>query len=228
MVLTDSVGTVIANGQNHVASVDFDWYGMGVAYADWMAENYPGERFVVLTGFFDSPPSQKINQGMTERAEELGVNELVTIEETKYSPDTAVSLAQDLINSGEEFGLLFVMDEDMSTAVIRMLRNDGYLDNPIKVFAQNGSPAGIPLLEEGSLKYTISSSPGWEGFVAYHALNNFVQGCTDATNQQIMLPVIPVTPENVSDPMQVVPWEPSDVYWDVTNQYLPDLLAGRE
>ena len=86
VVLTDSVGTVIANGQDHVASVDFDWYGMGTAYADWMAETYPGERFVVLTGFFDSPPSQKINQGMTERAEELGQNELVTIEETKYSP----------------------------------------------------------------------------------------------------------------------------------------------
>ena len=44
VVLTDSVGTVIANGQNHVASIDFDWYGMGVAYADWIADNYPGER----------------------------------------------------------------------------------------------------------------------------------------------------------------------------------------
>ena len=139
-----------------------------------------------------------------------------------------MTLAQDLINSGEEFGLLFVMDEDMSTAVIRMLRNDGYLDNPIKVFAQNGSPAGIPLLEEGSLKYTISSSPGWEGFVAYHALNNYVSGCTDATNQQITLPVIPVTPETVSDPTLVVPWEPSELYWDITNKYLPDLLVGRE
>lgn len=228
VVLTDSVGTVIANGQNHVASIDFDWYGMGVAYADWMAENYPGERFVVLTGFFDSPPSQKINQGMTDRAAELGQNELVTIEETKYSPDNAVSLAQDLINSGEEFSLLFVMDEDMSTAVIRMLRNDGYLDNPIKVFAQNGSPSGIPLLEEGSLKFTISSSPGWEGFVAYQALNNYVMGCTDTMNQQITLPVIPVTPENVDDPAQVVPWEPSELYWDITRQYLPDLLVGRE
>lgn len=228
VVLTDSVGTVIANGQDHVASIDFDWYGMGTAYADWMAETYPGEKFVILTGFFDSPPSQKINQGMQDRAAELGKNELVTIEETKYSPDTAVSLAQDLINSGEEFGLLFVMDEDMSTAVIRMLRNEGYLDNPVKVFAQNGSPAGIPLLEEGSLKYTISSSPGWEGFVAYHALNNHVSGCTDEMNQQIMLPVIPVTPETVADPTLVVPWEPSDLYWEITDKYLPDLLVGRE
>jgi ribose transport system substrate-binding protein len=228
VVLTDSVGTVIANGQEHVASIDFDWYGMGVAYADWMAENYPGERFVILTGIFGSPPSEEINRGMTERAAELGVNELVTIEETKYSPDNAVTLAQDLVNSGEEFGLMFVMDEDMATAVIRMLNNEGVLDNPVKVFAQNGSPAGVPLLQEGSLKYTISSSPGWEGFVAYHALNNHVQGCSDETNQQIMLPVIPVTPDNVDDPTQVVPWEPADIYWEITQQQLPDLLVGRE
>jgi ribose transport system substrate-binding protein len=227
VVLTDSVGTVIRNATDHVASIDFDWYGMGVSYADWMAENYPGERFAILTGFFISPPSQEINRGMTERAEELGVNELVTIEETEYSPDKARDLAQDLLYSGEDFGLLFVMDEDMATAVIRMLRNEGALDDPIKVFAQNGSPAGIPLLEEGSLKYTISSSPGWEGFIAYHALNNYVQGCTDEINQQIMLPVIEVTPENVADPMQVVPWEPSDIYWELTELHFPELLANR-
>jgi ribose transport system substrate-binding protein len=119
------------------------------------------------------------------------------------------------------------MDEDMATAVIRMLRNENALDNPIKVFAQNGSPAGIPLLHDGSLKYTISSSPGWEGFVAYHALNNFVSGCTDEMNRQIMLPVIEVTSENVDDPTQVVPWEPSDIYWELTETHYPDLLVGR-
>ena len=229
VVLTDSVGTVIANGQNHVASVDFDWYGMGVAYADWMAENYPGERFVVLTGFFDSPPSQKINQGMTERAEELGVNELVTIEETKYSPDTAVSLAQDLINSGEEFGLLFVMDEDMSTAVIRMLSNDGYLDNPIKVFAQNGSPAGIPLLEEGSLKYTISSSPGLGGLRGLPRPQQLRPGLQRRDEPADHAAGHPGHPgERRQTRCRSCPGSPRDVYWDITKQYLPDLLAGRE
>jgi hypothetical protein len=47
-------------------------------------------------------------------------------------------------------------------------------------------------------------------------------------NQQIMLPVIPVTPETVADPTLVVPWEPSELYWEVTEKYLPDLLVGRE
>lgn len=224
VVLTDSVGTVIANGTDHVASIDFDWYGMGESYAEWMAENYPGEKYAILTGFFISPPSQQINAGMTEKAEELGVNELITIEETEYSPDKARDLAQDLLFSDEPPGLLFVMDEDMATAVIRMLDNEGALDNPVKVFAQNGSPAGIPLLKEGSLKYTISSSPGWEGYVAYHALNNFVQGCSDEMNQQIMLPVIPVTQENVDDPTQVVPWEVDPVFEELTMTHFPELL----
>ena len=59
VVLTDSVGTVIANGTDHVASIDFDWYGMGESYAEWMAANYPGETFAILTGFFISPPSRQ-------------------------------------------------------------------------------------------------------------------------------------------------------------------------
>ena len=227
VVVTDSVGTVIDAGQDVVAAIDFDWEGMGKQYAQWMAENYPGERFVILTGFFDSPPSQLINKGMTEEAVRLGSNELVTIEETKYSPDNAVSIARDLVLAGDEFGLMFVMDEDMATAVIRMLGNEGYLDNPVKVFAQNGSTAGIPLIKDGTLKYTISSSPGWEGLVAYLALDNHIQGCSMEMNQRLVLPVIPVTEANIDDPMQVVPWEPSELMWDLTRTHLPQLMAPR-
>lgn len=227
IVVTDSVGTVIDSGEEVVAAIDFDWEGMGKAYAQWMADTYPGEKFAILTGFLDSPPSQLINKGMTEKAKELGKNELVTIKETKYSPDNAVSIARDLVLSGDKIGLMFVMDEDMASAVIRMLRNEGYLDNPTKVFAQNGSPAGIPLLKDGSLKYTISSSPGWEGLVAYLALDNYVQGCSTAINQRLMLPVIPVTDANVDDPKQVVSWQPTDLMWDLTRSYFPELMAPR-
>ena len=72
VVVTDSVGTVIDAGQDVVAAVDFDWEGMGKNYADWMASTYPGEDFVILTGFLDSPPSQLINKGMTEESQALG------------------------------------------------------------------------------------------------------------------------------------------------------------
>jgi ribose transport system substrate-binding protein len=225
IVTTDAVGTVLEAGEPVVAEIDFDWYGMGVSYADWMAENYPGERFVILTGNFEGVPSQRINAGMSERATELGVNELVEIYDTDYNPTKAVDVAQDLVQSGEEFGIMFVMDEDMAAAVIRMLENEDLLNNPIKVIAQNGSPAGIPLLNDGKLLYTISSSPGWEGLVAYLALHNAVIGTRDEMNQHYILPVIPVNDQNVNDPHIVVPWTIDPVWWEVTYQYFPELLA---
>ena len=101
VVLTDSVGTVIANGTDHVASVDFDWVGMGESYAEWMAENYPGEAFYILTGIFGSPPSEKINEGMTEQGRRTGRQRARgRIQETGYSPDEARDLAQDLLYCG--------------------------------------------------------------------------------------------------------------------------------
>jgi len=94
--------------------------------------------------------------------------------------------------------ILWIMNEDMAAAVIRYLKNQGILDQYI-VIAQNGSPVGIPLVNSGELNYTISSSPGWEGMVALLALFQYVSGDSKTINQQIMLPVIPVTKGAVLD-----------------------------
>jgi len=114
------------------------------------------------------------------------------------------------------------MNEDMAAAVIRYLKNQGILDQYV-VIAQNGSPVGIPLVQSGELNYTISSSPGWEGMVALLALYQYASGDSKTINQQIMLPVIPVTKGTVLDKMQVVPWEFDPVWIKLTKQYFPKL-----
>jgi ribose transport system substrate-binding protein len=226
VVATDSVGSVAAAGQEIVAEIDFDWTAMGESYAQWMADNYPGEDFVIITGNFESIPCQKINEAMKRKSEELGKNKLLDIRDADYNPNKAVEVAQDLLQSGLDFKIMFVMDEDMAAAVIRMLKDKGVLNNPIKVIAQNGSPAGIPLVKAEELKYTISSSPGWEGYIAYLALHNYVIGKITKVNQHIFLPIMPVTEENIDDPMQVVPWEiVPDVYEQLTQKYFPELVA---
>ncbi|MCS7247726.1 MAG: sugar ABC transporter substrate-binding protein [Anaerolineales bacterium] len=229
VVATDSVGSVAASGQEIVAEIDFDWTAMGETYAQWMADNYPGEDFVIITGNFESIPCQKINEAMKRKSEELGKNKLLDIRDADYNPNKAVEVAQDLLQSGLDFKIMFIMDEDMAAAVIRMLKDRGVLNNPIKVIAQNGSPAGIPLVKSGELKFTISSSPGWEGYIAYLALHNYVIGKIRKVNQHIFLPIMPVTEENIDDPMQVVPWEVvPDVYEKLTQQYFPELLEYRK
>jgi ribose transport system substrate-binding protein len=222
MVATDSCGTVLDAKADVVAAVDFDWIEMGNSYAEWMAENHPGENFVIITGNFESVPCQLINKAMTEKAAALGKNKLIDIREGEYNPSVAANVAQDLVASGKDFSVIFVMNEDMAAAVIRTLQSSGELDN-YTVIAQNGSPAGLPLIKAGTLDYTISSSPGWEGLVSYLVLNQYVTGMSTEMNQQVMLPIMPVNSENIDDISKVVPWEINDIYWELNKSYFPNL-----
>jgi ribose transport system substrate-binding protein len=117
----------------------------------------------------------------------------------------------------------------MGAAVMRMLKEKGVLNNPIKVISENGSTVGLELIKAGDLSYSISSSPGWEGYIAYLALHNNVIGAKTDINQQIYLPIIEINAENIDDPKVVVPWEVvPDVYESLTQSWFPELLEYRK
>jgi ribose transport system substrate-binding protein len=227
VVLTDDVGHALSKGVKVAATVDFDWCGMGKAYGRWIAAHYPKQGYAILAGNFQAPPTQILDKCLMQTAKQLG-NPLAAIRETSYSPEKAVNLATDLVQSGKQFKVMFVMDEDMAASVARMLKAKGLLNTKIVLIAQNGSPVGMQMLKEGSLKYTISSSPGWEGQVAFLALYRAATGGASATaSTRFNLPVIPITKTNVNDKTKVVPWEPNPVYGTLTKQYFPQLVPGK-
>ena len=229
VVATDSVGSVKAAGQEIVAEIDFDWTKIGEATVTWMANNFPGEDFVVITGNFESIPMQKVNEAIKNTSEKLGKNKMLDIREGEFNPNKAVEVAQDYLNSGLDFSIMYVSDEDMGAAVIRMLKEKGVLNNPIKVISENGSPPGLALIKSGELQFTVSSSPGWEGFIAYLALHNYVIGKIKDVNQQIYLPIIDIDKTNVDDPTKIVPWEvDADVFTKLTENYFPNLLEYKK
>ena len=229
VVATDSVGSVKAAGQQIVAEVDFDWTKIGEATMTWAANNYPGEDMVVITGNLESIPMKKVNEAMKATADKLGKNKILDIREGEFNPQKAVEVAQDYLNSGLKFTLMYVSDEDMGAAVIRMLKEKGVLNNPIKVISENGSTSGLALIKTGDLVYSISSSPGWEGYIAYLALHNNVLGKIKDINQELYLPIIEINAKNIDDPKVVVPWEViPNVYESLTQQWFPNLLAYRK
>jgi ribose transport system substrate-binding protein len=229
VVATDSVGSVQAAGQEIVAEIDFDWTRIGEATAEWMAKAHPGKDFVHITGNFESIPMIKINEAILKKSEELGQNKRLDIREGEFNPQKAVEIAEDYLQSGLDFQIIYIADEDMAAAVIRMLKDEGVLNNPYIVVSENGSTAGLPLIKNGELAYTVSSSPGWEGYIAYLALHNNVIGANDEINQQIYLPIMEISEENIDDPLSVVPWEITpDVYEQLTAKYFPELLEYRQ
>jgi len=221
LVVTDNVGQVLKSDYDVVACIDFDWHGMGIKVANYIAEHYPGEKIASIMGLFEHVPVQIFRSAFEPRVNELGINQIVAVRDGKYTPTVAVDQAQDLIESGYDFSVLFIFNEEMAAAVVRMLKTRGLLNNPIKVITTNGAPYGIELIKEGSIKYSISTSPGWEGFVSFLALHAYTQGLITELNQQILLPNTPITPETIDDKTKVVPWDIDPIWIDLTRQYFP-------
>jgi len=221
LVVTDNAGEVLKQPTDVVACIDFDWKAMGNDWAEYIAKNFPGENIAMVTGLFEHVPVQMYRSTFEPRVKALGKNKIVAIRDGKYNPMEAVEQTRGLIESGVKFSVLFVGNEDMAAAVIRMLKTRKLLNNPIKVITENGSPVGIPLVKDGSITYTISSSPGWEGMISFLALHEHVTGRNTKLNQQIMLPITAVTKDTIDDKTKVVPWEVDPVWLDLTKKYFP-------
>ena len=220
VVVTDSAGAMLKQGVEVVAAIDFDWAKMGEMTMKWLAKNKPGAKWMNITGNFTSLPMIYLNESMAEWSKKLGLT-LVDTREGKFDPNLAMNIAQDLVQSGVAFDTFYVSDEDMGAAVIRMLTDKKLINNPYWVISENGSPAGIPLLEDGRLRYTISASPGWEGVLAFLALHKYVVGKDKKVNQAIIMPIFDITKDNTGD---IIPWIVGPVHFDLTKKFYPSLL----
>jgi len=221
LVVTDNVGQVLKSGHDVVAAIDFDWNAMGKDVAQRIAKNHPGENVAVIMGLFEHIPVQMFRASFEPAVAELGKNKIVAVRDGRYDPNEAVNQAQDLIESGQKFSVLFVFNDEMGVAVARMLKTRGLLNNPIKLITTNGAPYGIEAMKEGAIEYSISSSPGWEGMISFLALQDYVTGKNPAKNQQILLPIAPITSATIDDKTKVIPWDVDPVWLKLTETYFP-------
>ncbi len=210
-VVFDACGVMANHDVDITASVDFDWASMGQTYADWMKENYDGAPYVFINGTMDSVVCQTVESSLKEATEALGSNELVDVRYGQYQPEQAANEIEDLVNSGSEFSLIGVINEDCAAAVVTRLQDMGVADD-YHVFAQNGSDTGVDLMKAGSLEFTIASSPGLEGAVAVFAGIDGVSKELEP-NQFISCPIASVTPADVDDPTKVISWAVDEEAW---------------
>ena len=76
-------------------------------------------------------------------------------------------------------------------------------------------------MKEGGIKYSISSSPGWEGHDLLPRPPAYITGKIMKKNQQILLPIAPSPPTTINDKTKVIPWDVDPVWLDLTKKYFP-------
>lgn len=210
-VVFDACGVMENHDVDITAAVDFDWASMGATYVDWMDKTYPGEDYVFISGTMDSVVCQTVEASLKKATEEKGVNKCVDIRYGQYDPETAANEAEDLVNSGADFSIIGVINEDCAAAVITRLQDMGVADK-YHVFAENGSETGVELMKAGTLEFTIASSPGLEGAVAVFAGIDSITNEKEP-NQQVACPIASVTPDQADDPTAVISWSVDDEAW---------------
>ncbi|MDR0878580.1 MAG: sugar ABC transporter substrate-binding protein [Treponema sp.] len=223
-VVFDACGVMFNHDTEFTASVDFDWAGMGQIYADWMKANYPGQNYVYIDGLLDSVVCQTVTAALKKATDALGSNKQVDKRIGQYNPEVAANQAQDAVNSGLDFSIIGVINEDCAAAIITRLEDMG-VAKKYHVFAENGSDTGIALLKAGKLEFTISSSPGLEAAVAVFAgIDYALNG--GKTKQKIDCPIASATTQNVDDPYAVIPWAVNETVWsNIVKQNFPQYAA---
>lgn len=98
-----------------------------------------------------------------------------------------------------------------AAAIITRLEDLNVADK-YHVFAQNGSEVGAQLMKDGSLEFTIASSPGLEGAVAVFAGIDGVKNGKEP-NQLIACPIASVTPDLADDPEAIISWSVDEEAW---------------
>ena len=210
-VVFDACGVMSNHDVDLTATVDFDWQSMGGTYVDWMNETYPGEDYVFISGTVDSVVCQTVEASLKAATEASGQMECLDIRYGEYDPEKAANEVEDLVNSGLDFSIIGVINEDCAAAVITRLQDIGVADK-YHVFAQNGSETGVDLMKAGSLEFTIASSPGLEGAVAVFAGIDALTNEKEP-NQKINCPIASVTPDKVDDPKTVISWSVDEEAW---------------
>ena len=210
-VVFDGCGVMKNHDVDITAAVDVEWASMGQTYVDWMKENYPGENYVFVNGTPDSPVCQTVENSLKKASEDKDANQLVDVRYGEYDPEKAANTAEDLVNSGLDFSIIGVINEDCAAAIITRLQDLGVKDK-YHVFAQNGSPTGVDLLKSGDLEFTIASSPGLEGAIATFAAIDGVQKGLKP-NQDIACPIAAATASDADDPEKVIPWAVDEDSW---------------
>ncbi len=194
-----------------VADLEFDWYGLGTMMADVTAENWPGSKVFVVTGVIGTGQIDMLLETFQERSKDRGLT-IVGIQNGEYKQEMAYNIAQDLIQSGRDFEVIWGNCNAMGQGIIQAVKEAGLLDEKV-ILTTNGAPECLASVEKGELEGTINYSPGFHGLLYFLAMFNYI--IEWEVPELMYLPMKFITRENLDEAM----------HWDAANG---DALAWAE
>jgi len=190
-----------------VANVAFSYYDFGYEAAKYISQTYPGSKLFYVRGLPGMGIVEEYMVGIEDALKEFGTVEMTITRDTSWDTETAFNATQDVIASGEDFGVIFANNEAMAVGCYNALKDAG-LDGEIPIVSTGGGPTGVQMLKDGIIQATIAGPVSLQGLYLFKAMYLYsVKGEKPPETYIKPHSVQAITLDNLGDN---IPWEPSD------------------
>jgi ABC-type sugar transport system substrate-binding protein len=159
-----------------IAYVGNAWSGYYKAFAkEAAAELKEPTETILIGGPAGNAPSNSMQTGAEEVAEENPNLELVDTARTDYTTPQALSATQNLLQAHPNVGAILLQYGGQIPGVVQALKQSSKSDN-VKVFDAGGSVIEKELIEGGELETTTGQFPYTDGYCAVEMLSAMWEG----------------------------------------------------
>lgn len=188
-----------------------DYYGLGYQAIKYIGEHYPGKKVFHVRGLPGMGIAEEMQAGVDGAIKEYGKVTADLNRDTQWDTETAQKAVADVIQSGEEFDVIFSDNESMALGVHNALK-DAELDGKIPIIATNGGPTGIKMIQDGSLEATCAIPVSIQGLYMFKAMYLYATKGIKPPEKFILITTNVITKDNLDE---IIPWQASDALIDL-------------
>ncbi len=188
---------------NYVSAVYNGYDNMGYAVAKFLCQNFKGKRVFFVEGQRGMGIVELYMEGYNKALQEFGGIEMVGSQPTNWTQDSALSVAQNVLQSGLQFDIFVANNEDMAKGVLKAVKQAGKFGTILVMGGGGGGlPDGLDLVRKGELIATTNTAPALQGALAFKSLWQALHGKTP--EKKVLLPITIITKDNID---KSIPWE---------------------
>ena len=167
-------------GTDYVAFLGSDFVDQGRRAADWLAENFEGEKGVIveLEGTTGSTPANDRKSGFDDAIAQDDRFEIVASQSGDFARDQGRQVMETLLQAHPDLNVVYAHNDEMAIGAIQALEQAGRAPGEdVTVVSIDGTRDALQAIADGKMGVTVESSPFF-GPLACDVMQRYAAGET--------------------------------------------------
>ena len=165
-------------GEHFVAFLGSDFIDQGKRAAEWLIENFDGEKGVIveLEGTTGSSPANDRKKGFDDRIAEDGRFEIVASQTGDFARDLGRQVMETLLQAHPDVNVVYAHNDEMAIGAIQALELAGRKPGEdVTIVSIDGTRDALQAIIDGKMGVTVESSPFF-GPLACEVMKKYAAG----------------------------------------------------